>query len=70
MPMLSYIVCLLEKYELMAHVLFWKSSSLFPSYREWKSIVMHDSELQAVSLEVPNVKRVLSTFTSMNPNFY
>ena len=69
------IVCLLEKYEFMAYVLVWKNSSLFPSYREWKSIVnsrlfkMHGSQLQAVSLEVPNVKLVLSAFTSMNSNF-
>ena len=60
----------------MTYVLFWKKSSLFPSYRKWKSIVntrlfrMHDSQLQATSLEVPNVKLVLSAFTSMNPNFY
>ena len=53
-----------------------EDSSLFPSYRKWKSIVnsrlfrMHDSQLQAVSLELPNVKLVLSAFTSMNPNFY
>ena len=70
------ILCLLEKYELMTYVLFWKNSSMFPSYRKWKSIAnnrpfrMHDSQLQAVSLEVPNVKLVLSAFTSMNPNFY
>ena len=31
---------------------------------------MHDSQLQAVSLEVPNVKLVFSAFTSMNPSFY
>ena len=31
---------------------------------------MHDSQLRAVSLEVPNVKLMLSAFTSMNPNFY
>ena len=31
---------------------------------------MHDSQLQAVSLEMPNVKLVLSAFASMNPNFY
>ena len=70
------IVCLLEKYDLMAYVLFWKNSSLFPSYRKWKSVVnsrllrMHDLQLQAVSLEVPNVKLVFSAFTSMNPSFY
>ena len=70
------IVCLLEKYELMTYVLFWKNSSLFSSYRKWKSIVnsrlfrMHDSQLQAVSLEVLNVKLVFSAFTSMNPSFY
>ena len=62
------IVCLLEKYELMTYVLFYKN-------RKWKSIVnsrlfrMHDSQLQAVSLEVPNVKLVLSAFAVMNPNF-
>ena len=60
------IVCLIEKYELMTYVIFWKNSSLFPSYRKWKSVLnshlfrMHDSQLQAVSLEVPNVKLVLS----------
>ena len=70
------IVCLLEKYELMTYVLFWKNSSLFPSYRKWKSTVnsrlfgMYDSQLQAVSLEVSNVKLVFSAFTSMNPSFY
>ena len=70
------IVCVLEKYELMTYVLFWKNSSLFPSYSKWKSIVnsrlfrMHDSQLQAVSLEMPNVKLVFSTFTTMNTNFY
>ena len=68
------IVCLLAKYELMAYELFWKSSSLFPSYRKWKSIVssrlfrMHDSQLQAVSVEMPNVKLMLSAFASMSPN--
>ena len=31
---------------------------------------MHDSQLQAVSLEVPNVKLVFSAFTGMNPSFY
>ena len=31
---------------------------------------MHDSQLQAVSLKVPNVKLVLSTFASMNSDFY
>ena len=31
---------------------------------------MHDSQLHAVSLEVPNVKLVFSAFTSMNPSFY
>ena len=31
---------------------------------------MHDSQLQAVSLEVPNVKLVLSAFTGMNLNFH
>ena len=31
---------------------------------------MLDSHLQAVSLEVPNVKLVLSAFTSMNSNYY
>ena len=73
---LHEIVCLLEKYELMTYVLFWKNSSLFPSYRKWKSIVnsrlfkMHDSQIQAVSLEVPNVKLVFSAFTSTNPSFY
>ena len=70
------IVCMLEKYELMTYVLFWKNSSLFPSYSKWKSIVnsrlfrMRDSQLQAVSLEVLDVKLALSAFTSMNPNFY
>ena len=69
------IVCFLEKYELMSFVPFWKISSLFPSYRKWKSIVnnrlfrMHDSQLQAVSLEVPNVKLVLSAFAGINPIF-
>ena len=69
---LHVIVCLLEKYELMTYVLFWKNSSLFPSYCKWKSIVnsrlfrMHHSQLQAVSPEVPNVKLVLSAFASMN----
>ena len=69
------IVYLLGKYELMAYVLFWKNSSMFLSYRKWKSIVnspifrMHDLQLQAVSLEVPNVKLVLSAFASMNPSF-
>ena len=73
---LQDIVCVPGKYELMRYVLFWENSSLFPSYRKWKSIVnnqlfrMHDSQLQAVSLEVPNVKLVLSAFASMNPNFY
>ena len=33
------IVCLPEKYELMTYALFWKNSSLFPSYHKWKSIV-------------------------------
>ena len=70
------IVCVLGMYELMTYVLFWKNSFLFPSYSKWKSIVnsrlfrMQDSQLQAVSLEVPNVKLVLSAFTGMNPNFY
>ena len=65
------IVCLLEKYELMTYVLFWKNSSLFPSYR--KSVVssrlfrMHDSQLQAVGLEVPNVK--LFSFCWHESNF-
>ena len=60
----------------MTFVLVLKNSSLFPSYRKWKYIVnsrrfrRHDSQLQAVSLEVPNVKLVLSAFTGMNPNFY
>ena len=55
---------------------FWKNSSLFHSYGKSKCIVnsrlfkMHDSQLQAVSLEVPNVKLVLSAFARMNPNFY
>ena len=31
---------------------------------------MHDSQLQAVSFEVPNVKLVFSAFTSINPSFY
>ena len=31
---------------------------------------IHDSQLQAVSLEVPNVKLVFSAFTSMNPSFH
>ena len=31
---------------------------------------MHDSQLQAVSLEVPNVKLAFSAFTSLNPSFY
>ena len=31
---------------------------------------MHDSQLQAVSLEVPKVKLVLSAFACMNPSFY
>ena len=76
--MASYMtfVCLLEKYQLMTYVLFWKNSSLFPSYRKWKSIVnsrllrMHDSQIQAVSLEVPNVKLLFSAFTGMNPSVY
>ena len=69
-------VCLPEKHEMMTYVLFCKNSSLFPLYRKWKSIVnsrifrMHDSPLQAVSLEVPNVKLVFSAFTGMNPSFY
>ena len=60
----------------MTYVLFWKNSSLFPSYRKWKSVVnsrlfrMHDSQLQAISLEVPYVKLVFSAFTSLNPSFY
>ena len=31
---------------------------------------MHDSQLQAVNLEVPDLKLVFSAFTSMNPSFY
>ena len=59
----------------MTYVLFWKNSFPSPSYCKWKSIVnsglfkMHDSQLQAVSLEVPNVKLVLSASATMNPNF-
>ena len=74
--LLHDIVCLLEKYELMTYALFWKNSSLFSSYHKWKSIVnsrlfkMHDSQLQAVSLEVPNVKLVFPAFTGMNTSFY
>ena len=66
-------VSLLEKFELMSYVPFWKNSSLFLSFRKWKSIVnsrllrTYDSQLQAVSLEVSTVKLVLSAFSSMNP---
>ena len=69
-------VCSPEKYELMTCVLFWKNFSLFPSYRNWKSIVnsrlfkMNDLQLQAVSLKVRNVKLVPLSFAGMNPNFY
>ena len=58
----------------MTYVLFGKTLPCFP-YRKWKSIVncrlfsIHDSQLQAVSLEVPNVKVVLSDFVCVNPNF-
>ena len=31
---------------------------------------MNNSQLQALCLEVPYVKPVLSAFASMNPNFY
>ena len=60
----------------MTYVLFLKNPFLFPSYRNWKSTVnsqlfrMRDSPLQAVSVEVPNVKLVHSAFACMNPNFY
>ena len=69
------IACLLEKDKLMTCALL-ENSSLFPSCCKWKAIVnsrlfrIHDSRPEAVGLEVPNLKLVLSAFTSMNPNFY
>ena len=69
------IACLLEKYELVTYVLFWKNSSCFPQtingiHCQSQLLRMHDSQLQAVSLEVPNVKFVFLAFAGMNPNFY
>ena len=49
---------------------FGKTLPCFPHTVNGNLFRMHDSHLQAVSLEMPNVKLVLSAFTSMNPNFY
>ena len=62
------IACLLEKDKLMTCALL-ENSSLFPSCCKWKAIVnsrqfrIHDSRPEAVGLEVPNLKLVLSAFT-------